>query len=972
MSFLRQYIYKFALLAIAGFSWADTTVKSPKTVTLADIRAVGDTEVLESFIFSLLDKTQDLSYQFLEIIFGPVVSNTATNFLIAEVFKALNIGVLSVMSIIIGYSIVLSVIATSQDSTGAFSQRVSPWTLFRTVFGVSMILPLNNGYCALQVLVMQVVLMGIGFANTAWVTAVNYITDVSSLRLELSESEVKTRNKLENQLKPYVAALIEENIHQYTKNCVVYGALSQHFKPGAVNLKALSPLNPTYQTTLTACALFDYDTRRDSGRSGLGYIQKDGDRNQVNSRYLAQVKLYRPTLGDDGTPTSNNWNSLILDMEEKVSRQVFRAIRSYVEAVSSIVPKDGVKDPVIYQNKNAAQLGTKLSFDAIMGGDTEGLMVAIKKETDNLLRAINNSDTEKQKFERIINQIAKEALDELVASVLSTIDTAAMTAQGVKWAKTGADSTKAKKDAQAKGWLAAGMHYRKFLEKGQGKASADTLLKVPDNLPPMQLAQVIEIQYNNPVLRAAKLDVAIPASIIDNIGAISDGANNSANYATNRGLIIENIIPNISGKIGSTKWIYGAGVDKPVKYMVIMIQNAAQTVLGLKIFDPSGGGVLSTFQASISTLKEVVETGDGNLIEAQNAISSSISPDRGLLASFVSGYVDPIDAAALMGKDLISFATTYYSQTITALYQEMKDLAWSHYGAILPVALAADAATAAVHASPGWPGAVAAKLAKDVTIAGLNIAYAGTKTALNLYVPMGTALAGMFLALGVMLGVYIPLMPFMLFLFGAVSWLMSVAEALVAAPLVGLGITHPEGHDLLGKAEQAVILLLGVFIRPITILFGLFMAILTSQVIFKIFNIAFAAVAVQVIADAMTNNANQVNLMLGIVVGGTLLVYVYAMISIIEQSYALIYQVPDRILRWVGGPQDQSMVGQLAEQAKGESQQAAGQVGSGAGAATKGPDIQAQGSGGNYQAPKTGDKDDQNDKGTKVDSSDNT
>ena len=76
-----------------------------------------------------------------------------------------------------------------------------------------------------------------------------------------------------------------------------------------------------------------------------------------------------------------------------------------------------------------------------------------------------------------------------------------------------------------------------------------------------------------------------------------------------------------------------------------------------------------------------------------------------------------------------------------------------------------------------------------------------------------------------------------------------------------------------------------------------------------------------------------------------ILIYVYILISVIEQSYSLIYQVPDRILRWIGGPQDSSGISQLAEQVKSETQQAAGQAGSSASSATRSPNLDTSSSG---------------------------
>ena len=64
---------------------------------------------------------------------------------------------------------------------------------------------------------------------------------------------------------------------------------------------------------------------------------------------------------------------------------------------------------------------------------------------------------------------------------------------------------------------------------------------------------------------------------------------------------------------------------------------------------------------------------------------------------------------------------------------------------------------------------------------------------------------------GALLALYIPLYPMMIYMFCVLSWFMAVVEAMVAGPLVCIGITHPKGHDLLGKGEQAMMLLLSVF-----------------------------------------------------------------------------------------------------------------------------------------------------------------
>ncbi len=86
--------------------------------------------------------------------------------------------------------------------------------------------------------------------------------------------------------------------------------------------------------------------------------------------------------------------------------------------------------------------------------------------------------------------------------------------------------------------------------------------------------------------------------------------------------------------------------------------------------------------------------------------------------------------------------------------------------------------------------------------------------------PLVFVSSGFLFTAGVMLTFYVPLYPYLLFLFGVVGWLLYVIEAMVAAPLVAFGMSHPEGHDFMGRAEQALMLVLGVFLRPTLMIIG--------------------------------------------------------------------------------------------------------------------------------------------------------
>lgn len=176
---------------------------------------------------------------------------------------------------------------------------------------------------------------------------------------------------------------------------------------------------------------------------------------------------------------------------------------------------------------------------------------------------------------------------------------------------------------------------------------------------------------------------------------------------------------------------------------------------------------------------------------------------------------------------------------------------------------------------------------------------------------------------GMLLGIYVPLMPFIIYFFAGVGWIIAVLEAMIAAPLVALGVTHPEGHDFLGQSEQAMYLLLNVFLRPILMVIGLVAGMVISRIAFTFLNEGFY----QILAD--TGLLNPINSLFtgGLQMLGILFVYTSTLISMLNLSYSTIHQIPDRIMRWLGRSEETSQASQYAQSVQSSTTSAAGQVG---------------------------------------------
>ena len=150
---------------------------------------------------------------------------------------------------------------------------------------------------------------------------------------------------------------------------------------------------------------------------------------------------------------------------------------------------------------------------------------------------------------------------------------------------------------------------------------------------------------------------------------------------------------------------------------------------------------------------------------------------------------------------------------------------------------------------------------------------------------------------------FIPLMPILYYFLGILGWLLSIVEAVVCAPFILLGMAHPVGHDLLGRAQMAMMMLISVFIRPITIVLGLIFAMIMISVGMYLAITMMVPVINMLIDDRMAYN----DLGNGIVVGMMMLMFVYLMIRVISMALSLIFRIPSYINRWMGLPVEESL-----------------------------------------------------------------
>jgi conjugal transfer/type IV secretion protein DotA/TraY len=168
------------------------------------------------------------------------------------------------------------------------------------------------------------------------------------------------------------------------------------------------------------------------------------------------------------------------------------------------------------------------------------------------------------------------------------------------------------------------------------------------------------------------------------------------------------------------------------------------------------------------------------------------------------------------------------------------------------------------------------------------------------------AFCGWCITFGSMLGIYTPLVPYILFVFGALGWLIATLEAMVASPFVALGILSPGGqHEILGRAEPALMIILNTFLRPSLMIFGMMGGMLLAPIAVSMVNFSF-----QGVMGSINQNPGPVEMII------FMSAYAILIITVMNKCFALIHMVPDRVLSWIGG--HGGSAGQEASQGLGE------------------------------------------------------
>lgn len=159
--------------------------------------------------------------------------------------------------------------------------------------------------------------------------------------------------------------------------------------------------------------------------------------------------------------------------------------------------------------------------------------------------------------------------------------------------------------------------------------------------------------------------------------------------------------------------------------------------------------------------------------------------------------------------------------------------------------------------------------------------------------------------IGATLAIYIPLVPYMIFTVAVVGWFLLVIESVVAAPVLALSFILPSGEEL-GKIMQGLMLLLNILLRPTLMLFGFILSARLYRAIIELVNFG------------MLGNFNSLETSSSLFAWvAVVTIYCAFIVALSNKCFALIYALPDKILRWMGGGPEHTDATQELQHAKG-------------------------------------------------------
>lgn len=755
-------------------------------------------------LFSIPANDQSVFY--LTQIFGNisgVLPGQNAPLLMGLMFKVLNTAALSAGAMIVVYTTIAGLLATASEGEFLGKKWSGLWVPVRTVLGIVGLFPSSGGYCAIQIILMWLILQGVGLADTLWTNVMVFLAKQGSVTASVQFPDINTS--------------VTTPMQQLFTGLVCYESLAATYERG------ISSSNPPY-TYL--CIRYPNDSR-----CGVALPALD----KTTSSYdLGAACGGKVALCDSGEPDPKNFTACI---------------------------KNSNSTDCINALKNAPQkCYDKKSIGCILCQAQRQVMPGIVSTLDDIAKQFVKIDYEYQTFYNFSTAAKLSETPEWIQDFCND--------QGLQnKCCTSFPPTDPKQEDPCSRDTFEG-NYPPEDSTDKGSVNADTLKQ-------------IYVKYG--ILPYTDQVDFITAAVNQYVGALTEVY---TNYITTR-TVAQEVTAGWQRDASANGWVVAG-----MYYFTIVKQNAAAQpkLSDLPTFSfsvPSpmiNDSSIKDNRNNITVMPHLFEalskaSGDDTLSAASSPALSAVSTSTwratsSMLSSFMADVTGKGAAGRVDNKMAESNVLYRISNYGYGLMIGMQILFWTTVTVVTGLAI--------------W-------MSLNFTLWGtgmtLPIPWEVAKAIWGLVSPFWVLMISALFSIGAILGIYIPLIPYVIFTMGAVGWFMATVEAMVAGPLIALGILSPSGqHELLGKSEPAVMIIFNLILRPSLMVFGMMASMLVAVVVVTLINQGFVKVAFDII--------NAPGLVEGVMF---MIAYTSLLMMALNKVFSLIHVVPEKVLTYIGG-----------------------------------------------------------------------
>lgn len=962
----------------------------------------------------------DSSVQLLGLVFGNVgdVLNGQGVPLLSQLFGIFNSALIGLGVIIITYLVFKGVIDTAAHGEFLGKQTNSVWVPMRVVIGILLLIPKKGGYCIAQILMMHIILMGVGAADTVWDGALDYFQNGGGL--VPADYTSKTHQE---EITLFGIFKIPGTQHAVTNSAAENDAASK------LNLKKLSAdaqvmVGNVFQSLVCIQAasldgkgpvpVLPQVEKDGLGYNFNGYVWTNGDpkakptpifcgsvswKNYVPGEssaddkkwagsepamkiVVARLFTYAKMLVDTSKASSSSLGLLV--SKESLRSLPEGALRSILQSLfnKGIISDYTWMSP--FWNKSYIELMPPMVRMADIPAPVQLLLKQnlAKKDGDAL-----NLDPERQKklYGLIGGNFVEQVANQYIGSLRDV---------RTSLPRTG-ESNQFMDNARNVGWAFAGAYVHDIISLNNQASDVG----IPTSTPPPLLSDTsipeaiaanvqFAISYLQSLAQTQKNpDLGLSPQTGDPYAVVGDMIRKAKPDISTKDF--NNILQDLkSGRTEGDKYktlVKVMGVKNDSKYNPIIAAAEGANRVIKETADRAKAQADSGGTLTVSLLP-INPGGHGTVTYKTTSLkifkcsaSDKLKMGLTIFAGVIAGVVVPGVGGALVGGIAAGAGSVGYcshnvkvavpnDSTVDVLYNKINEsmdfllnnaekqplLALQSFGEALLYTQGdiiknvgeLNRKKMEITKNSAWKNVALS----FVPIVGSGLSQLGNAkleaelSILTSYQGFLIATAGALMVPVAMLAVYMPLLPYMLFAVGVLGWLLTVFEAMVAAPILALGVIHPEGrHDFFGKSEPAVGLIVNVFIKPMLMVIGLIAALLIADAIILFVTMGFR---VAVISTFFSGGSTAIDPQKHITQAALfavlfLFIYMSLVVALLTKSFQLIYVIPDKVLRWIEGFQagtDQGE-GQVMQETK---QQYSQDVGAAQQAGSKGMEASVQ------------------------------